>query len=80
MHGVNLARINMCTWTTHTQSNAFASEAQTRGHWSGVMVALLARAWMSARSSSMLRFVLKVSVVDEQLIQPAARDLYAPVC
>ena len=43
-------------------------------------VALLARVWMSARSSSMLRFVLKVSVVDEQLIQPAARDLYAPVC
>ena len=31
-NGVNLARINMCAWTTRTQSNAFASEAQTRGH------------------------------------------------
>lgn len=44
------------------------------------MVALLARVWMSARSSSMPRFVLRVSVGDEQLIQPAARDLYVPVC
>lgn len=59
----------------HTQSKALASCAQTKGHARGV-TARLSRC--PAMSSSKLRLRLSGSVVDEQEIQSAARDLYAP--